>query len=205
MKNLLILTGIIGVAVLASCEDHQVIPPPVPMVDLNCDCDAKINDSTIAYSDTCSYASVKTIGTPGTSSAEYFTTVWNEGLGGGERMELEIRSIFWEDMGSNRPSLNEWQTFFNDNKEPYYSTASADPGVVLRWTDENGKLWVSDSTTVCITDFEFTQFVQETDTTGDYMKFQAEFSCVLRNSDYGVIDSAKCLENGFIKSAFRLD
>ena len=69
----------------------------------------------------------------------------------------------------------------------------------------NGKVWTSDSTTVCVSNFLFTQLVQETDTTGDYMKFQAEFSCTLRNSDYGVIDSAKCVENGFIKSAFRLD
>ena len=205
MKNLLIITGIIGVAVLASCEDHEVIPPPVPMVDLNCECDAKINDSTINYNDTCSYASVKTIGTPGTSTAEYFTTVWHEGLGGGERVELEIRSIAWEDNGANKPTLNEWQSFFNDNLEPDYSTVASDPGVVIRWTDSNGKVWTSDSTTVCVSNFLFTQLVQETDTTGDYMKFQAEFSCTLRNSDYGVIDSAKCVENGFIKSAFRLD
>ncbi len=189
-----------------SCEDHQVIPPPVPMVDLNCDCNALINDSTVSYSDTCSYASVKTIGTPGTSTAEYFTTVWYQGLGGVQRMELEIRYITWTDDGvRNKPTLNEWQTFFNDNKQPLYSTNPIDIGVVVRWTDLNGKVWISDSSTVCVTDFEFIQLVQETDTTGDYMKFQAEFECVLRNSDYGVPDSAKCLENGFIKSAFRLD
>ena len=207
MKNLLLLTGIIGLVVLASCEEHQVIPPPVPTVDLNCECDAKILDSTINYNDTCDYESIKTIkGSPALSSAEYYTTVYHEGLGGGERVELEIRSIFWDDVnGLNKPTLNEWQTFFNDNLEPDYSTVSADPGVVIRWTDTNGKVWESDSSTVCVSNFLFTQLVQETDTTGDYMKFQAEFSCTLLNSDYGVVDSAKCLENGFIKSAFRLD
>ncbi|MCG8576971.1 MAG: hypothetical protein MI810_18975 [Flavobacteriales bacterium] len=205
MKNLLIISGMIGAVAIVSCEDHEVIPPPVPMVDLNCECDAIINDSTVSYSDTCTYASVKTIGTPGTSDAEYFTTVWNEGVGGGQNMELEMRSISWIDNGNNKPTLNEWQAFFNDNTEPAYSTAPADLGVVLRWTDPNNKVWVSDSSTVCVSNFEFTQLVQESDTTGQYMKFQAEFSCVMLNSDYGTVDSVKCVENGFIKSAFRLD
>jgi hypothetical protein len=200
MKNLLIASGIVGVAAMVACEEHEVIPPPVPLVDLKCECTAIIDDSTVSYSDTCTYASIKTIGTPGISSAEYYAYVEEQNFQ--EGMELEIRSIEWTDDGSNKPSLDAWVNFFNSNIEPKYypeTTAPAD-AVVLRWTDMNGTVWTTDSSNICLSDFVFTSFVQESDTTGDYMTFEATYSGTLWNGA-----SSKCIESGVIKSAFRLD
>ena len=206
MKNLLIFTGVVGVLAVASCEQHEIIPPPVPLVELNCSCDAVITggaaDTTLAYGDTCTYSSIKTIGTPGTSSARYFSNIDNEGFA--EGVQLEIRALEWTDDGSNKPTLNEWQNFFNANTEPKYYPEVNDPldAVVVRWTDKNGTVWTSDSSIVCLSDFKFNWFVQESDTTGDYMKFDATFSCTLWDPS---MTTSRCLQDGHIKSAFRLD
>ena len=37
------------------------------------------------------------------------------------------------------------------------------------------------------------------------MQVDADVSCKLINSDYGVIDSVKCLTDGKIRSAFKLE
>lgn len=203
MKNLLILTGFAGLISLVSCEEHEVIPPPVPVVDLKCACDAVIDDSVVQYKDTCRYYSTKSIVTGSVSNAQYQTTVQKSNLVHG--VKLEIRSIEWTDDGSNRPSIAQWQAFFDNNMSPNYSTIASDNGVIITWTDGNNKLWVSDSSTICFSDFEFKSMIQDSDISGDYMLFEAAFNCTLRNSDYGTIDSAKCLENGYIKSAFRLE
>jgi hypothetical protein len=203
MKNLLILAGFAGSVAMVACEEHEVIPPPVPIVDLDCDCDAVINDSVVEYSDTCRYSGTKQIVTGGTSSAQYATTIQKNDLIHG--MELEIGSLQWVDDGSNTPTLAQWQAFFDDNINPNILPHASNVGVTVSWTDPNGQVWVSDSSTLCFKNFAFTSLVQDSDTTGDYMLFKAEFNCTMLNSGYGVVDSAKCLENGVIKSAFRLE
>jgi hypothetical protein len=206
MRKLFILFGFAGLAALTSCTDHEVIPPPVPLVDLNCECDAEIGDSsaTVVYTDSCYYQSFKTIVTEGLSSARYMTSVEDEDVPGG--LEVEIRSISWSDDGSNNPALEEWKTFMNDNANPDYSDNPGHFGVAVRWIDPNGHTWASDTTaSVCFKSFAFNTLIQESDTTGAYMQFDATFECTLLNSSYGTPDSMKCLENGHMRSAFKLE
>jgi hypothetical protein len=203
MKNLLILTGAVGLVTLVACEEHEVVPPPVPMVDLKCACDAVIDDSTVEYTDTCRYFSEKSIVTGGISSAEYSTLIQKSNLVHG--VKLEVMTLEWTDDGSNTPSLEQWQAFFDNHMNPGYATGAITDGVIVSWTDPNNKVWVSDTGGICFSDFNFVSMIQESDTTGDYMLFEAAFNCKLKNSDYGVTDSIKCLENGYIKSAFRLE
>ncbi|MCH2233184.1 MAG: hypothetical protein MK078_02940 [Crocinitomicaceae bacterium] len=206
MKKLLGAAGILGIIGMTSCVDHQVIPPPLPMVDLNCECEALIDDSLVAYNDTCTYQSQKVISTSSPSEAQYFTNIQEETMTQG--LELEMRSVTWNDDGTNNPPLTVWETFFNANTEPAYSTNIVDMGVVVRWTDPNLKVWTSDTVTVgnaCAQNFTYESFVLESDTTGDYMQFKAIFNGVLLNSDYGVVDSAKCIENAVVRSAFKLE
>ncbi|MFT5819611.1 MAG: hypothetical protein ACI8ZM_000836 [Crocinitomix sp.] len=206
MRNLYILFGFAGLAALSSCTDHEVIPPPVPLVDLNCECEADIGDSTatVTYTDSCYYQSFKSIVTEGVSNARYMTSVEDEDVPGG--LEIEIRSINWTDDGTNNPSLEEWKTFLNDNANPNYSDNAGHMGVAVRWIDPNGQTWASDTTaSICLESFVFNTLIQESDTTGKYMQFDATFNCTLLNSSYGTPDSLKCLENGHVRSAFKLE
>lgn len=203
MKKLLILSGFVGILSLVACEEHEVIPPPVPIVDLKCACDAVINDSVVEYTDTCRYFSAKSIVSGGVSKAAYSTTIQQANLVKG--MKIEVCSLEWSDDGSNTPTLEQWQTYFDNNMSPGYITGSIVNGVKVTWTDNNNKQWVSDTGSVCFSDFNFVSMIQDSDSTGNYMLFEAAFNCKLKNSDYGVVDSVKCLENGYVKSAFRLE
>jgi hypothetical protein len=204
MKKLLLLGGFAGFAFLNSCVDHEVIPPPVPLVDLNCECEALINDSLVVYNDICTYSSTKEIVAGGPSTAQYKTQIKSEDFPGG--LEIEIRNMNWIDDGSNNPNIEEWKTFFIDNPTPGYSDNIDHNGIVVRWTDPNGNIWVSDTNeTVCVKEFIFNSLIQESDTTGKYMQFDATLDCKLLNSDYGTTDSVKCLVNGQVRSSFKLE
>lgn len=202
MKKLLILSGVVGLVSLVACEDHEIIPPPVPIVDLKCACDAVIDDSAVEYTDTCRYFSAKSIVSGGLSKAAYSTTIQRSNLVQG--MKIEICSLEWTDDGSNTPTLEQWQTYFDANMSPNYTTGTITNGVKIWWTDPNNKVWVSDTGGICFSNFNFVSMIQDSDTTGDYMLFEASFNCKLKNSDY-TPDSIKCLENGYVKSAFRLE
>ena len=207
MKKTLYTGLAAGLLVFASCTDHEVIPPPVPLVDLECLCEGTIQtmtgDSSFTYNDTCTYSSTKTINTVSQSEAQYLTQIMNGGMNQG--WEIEMRSLYWTDDGSNSPSSTDWQAYFNGNMNPSYAANVNSDGVVVRWTDPNGKTWVSDTGTVCISDFTYNLFTYDSDTTGEYMKFDAVFSGRVLNSDYGVTDSSRCVSNVHIKSAYRLD
>ena len=203
IKKLYFLLTIGGLAAFTACTDHEIVPPPVPLVDLNCECSATINDSSVTYIDSCSYSSEKNIVSGGISNARYQTRIWTEGIPGG--LQIEMRSLTWSDDGSNNPTLAEWKTFFMDNTTPDYSGGVSHNGVYIEWTDLNGNVWKSDtSASICVESFVYNTLIQESDTTGKYMQFDATFDCKLINSDYGVIDSIKCVENAHVRSAFRL-
>lgn len=200
MRKLFILFSFAGVLALNSCTDHEVIPPPVPLVDLNCECDALIDDTLWTYNEICDYESIKNIVSEGVSSARYSTSVENEEVAGG--LEIEIRSINWTDDGSNNPTLAEWQSWLDANLNPGYSDNPGHQGVEVRWTEPDGAVWVSDTTaSICIKDFAFNTMIYEQDTTGKYAQFDATFNCTLLNAELGM----KCLENGHVRSAFKLE
>ncbi len=206
MKKRLIIGGFVALGMLSfnACRDHVVVPPPLPIVELNCDCSAKINDSLVTYTDSCKYDSEKIVVSGGVSEAQYKTRIEDDDIEGG--LELEIRSLNWLDNGSNNPTLNEFKNFFIDNPTPGFSGGINHDGVVVRWTDPNGNVWVSDTAeSVCMENFVFNTLIQESDVIGDWMQFDADVSCKLINSDYGVVDSIKCLEDGKIRSAFKLE
>jgi hypothetical protein len=200
MRNLFILIGFAGIAALNSCTDHEVIPPPVPLVDLNCECEATIDDTLWAYNEICEYESTKNIVTEGLSSARYTTSIENEEVAGG--LEIEIRSINWTDDGSNNPTLAEWQSWLDANLNPNYSDNPGHPGVEVRWTEPDGEVWISDTTaSICVETFAFNTMIYESDTTGRYGQFDATFNCTLLNPTLGM----KCLENAHVRSAFKLE
>ena len=205
MKKTLITGAIAGVVLMiTSCTDHQVIPPPVPLVDLACLCEGTITtqngDSSITYNDTCTFSSTKTINTGSLSNAEYQTQIQGAGMTSG--FEVEMRSLYWNDDGSNNPSSTDWQAYFNGNMNPGYSPTQAEDGLVVRWTDPNGKIWVSDTGQVCLSNFTYNLFTYDSDTTGEYMEFDAVLHGRMLNSDY-TADSSICFSNIHIKSAYR--
>ena len=71
MRKLFIFIGFAGLAAATSCTDHEVIPPPVPLVDLNCECSAEIDDSinTVTYPSSVQLIERSSISKPPTTSS----------------------------------------------------------------------------------------------------------------------------------------
>lgn len=204
MKKTLIVGAVAGLAIMTACTDHEVIPPPVPLVDLDCQCDGTITnqngDTSFTYNDTCTYSSTKTINTGSLSEAQYNAQFQNLAMTGG--FELEMRSLYWNDQGQNNPTSSDWQAYFEGNLNPGYAPTTLEDGAVLKWTDPNGRVWTSDTSTICLSNFTFNLFTYDSDTTGEYMEFDAVAHGTLWNSDI-TVDSSICFSNLHLKSAFR--
>lgn len=193
-------TGLL-VGLLSCNNQHEVVPAPLPVADLECSCEANIDGVEYEYTDTCSYDNEKTINTTGTSRGIYSAEVQNQAMNQG--FELEMRTLEWIDDGSNFPTTEEWKAYFENNMDPnyYIDDNYSTNGVIIKWTDPNGDLWLSDTTQKCSAiDFLYTSMEHDSDQTGNYMKFRAVFNCPLIKSDNS---DTICVENGIMKTSFR--
>ena len=184
-----------------SCNNqHEIVPAPFPIADLECSCKAIIDGIEYEYVDTCSYDNEKTINTTGNSRAIYTTVVQNASLNQG--FEVEMRTLEWSDDGSSSPTIEEWKAYFQGNLNPsYYIDDDYSPnGVTVKWTDPSGVVWVSDTISGCnAIDYTFTSMEHDSDQAGNYMKFKAIFNCPVMNPS----GDTMCIENGIIKSSFK--
>ena len=184
-----------------SCNDqHEVVPPPLPVAELECSCKATVDGVLKEYNDSCRYDNEKTIPTTGLSMASYSTEIKNAALT--EGFEIEMKEIQWLDGGNNLPTTAEWEAYFQNNMTPeyYIDDNLSHNGITIKYTDQFGTLWISDTTSACTPiDFVYTQMELDSDLTGNYMKFKAVFNCPLRNA----LGDTLCVENGLIKTSFR--
>ena len=124
----LLLIGLIGI-VFGSCIDHEVIPPPTPMVDLTCSFEGNIGGQFIEYTRFVSgYDGVSDISIQsqfGTNTAQYsFAMMSDEALA---YVRIRMGSLVWNDgTGSYRPDLPLFNSFFQTNTNPDYSDGALD-------------------------------------------------------------------------------
>jgi len=200
MNKLFTLLGTGLFLSIMSCNNqHEVIPPPLPVADLDCSCKATVDGVLKEYSDSCRYDNEKTIASS-LSHATYIAKVTNAALT--EGFEIEMGDIQWNDFGNNLPTTAEWENYFLENMSPEYyvdDNLSYD-GIRIRYTDEFGTEWTNDTVSGCSSiDFSFVEMELDSDATGNYMKFKGIFNCPLRNA----IGDTICVENGIVKTSFK--
>jgi hypothetical protein len=99
------------------------------------------------------------------------------------------------------PTLDQFTTFFNANASPAFSAAAA-AGVEIVFRDGAGNVWFSDPASANPQNFTFTSLVQESDENGDYMKFEAAFSCTLVD-DIAAPTATLSMQNAIFKAHFQ--
>ena len=200
MNKLFTLLGTGLFLSIMSCNNqHEVIPPPLPVAELDCSCKANVDGVLKEYTDSCRYDSEKTISS-NSSHASYSTEIKNSALT--EGFEIEMKEIQWNDLGNNLPTTAEWEAYFLANMDPdyYVDDNLSHNGVTIKYTDAFGTLWISDTVSGCSSiDFVYTSMELDSDLTGNYMKFKGIFNCPLRNA----LGDTICVENGIVKTAFR--
>lgn len=199
-----IAIGFAACATLGSCIKHEVIPAPKPEVELDCEFSALINGTSINLVEnvngfTCSATKAKEIlPAPQPSSAIYFSQM--QSSTSLEFFKIGMGELQWDAGASSDPSLSQFESFFNANTNPNYSFQSAN-GVEVTFRDQTGTVWMSNENSVNPQNFDFTSFTQESDESGDYMKFTTDFECYLYNA---TMDDSILVEAGNYKSHFKL-
>ena len=173
---------IIGVSslVLSSCIEHEVIPPPEPVVELNAHFYGEFNtapieltENVLGYANNCT--SAKYIVPPPTfSEAVYYAEM--SSLQVATSVRIGLGSATWNSSLSAEPTLATFNSLFQTNLFPNYADGALN-GFEVTYKDGTGREWKSSETSVMPMNVEFTGVVQESDNNGDYSKFICNFDC----------------------------
>lgn len=188
-----------------SCIEHEVIPAPKPMVELECSFSATIDGASYNLIEDvggmyCVSTKAKEINpSPQPSTATYNATMKSD-------VQLDFIQVSLGKLNFNAdvdadPTLEQFTTFFNANANPDFSIG-ASTGVEVVFRDAAGNVWFSNPASVDPQSFSFTSLVQESDESGDYMKFEATFSCTMVD-DLVAPTASLSLQNALFKAHFK--
>ncbi len=188
MKNLKIaivatLTLVFGVS---SCIKHEVIPAPVPMVDLSCHFIGTVNGTTVELTENvlgyyCTTSKAKILlPSPSLSSASYFSQMLSSSTP--VSAKIALGSVMWDAATAIDPDVAAFNAFHGSNLTPNFSTLGA-TGFEFSYRDGTGVTWTSKPNSVNFQDVTFSSIVQESDTSGDYSKFKCNFECYVYHTD----------------------
>jgi hypothetical protein len=205
MKYYKILSVLLASTVLFSCVEHEVIPPPKEVVELNASFSATlegvsyelIQDVDGYYCDPTQAKNI--LPTPQPSTVTYYSAIKSDAELG--FIQIGIGKLNFNADASIDPSLEQFSTFFNSNSNPLYS-AGAENGVEIIFRDGNGDIWRSYENSGEPQNFTFISLNQESDEQGDYMKFTANFSLELYDDLVTPTDTI-LLENAVFEGYFK--
>lgn len=194
---------LLGVSSLFSCIKHVVIPPPLPMVELNASFLADTNGTQISYIKGINGFDIKAtnyreiLSPPQQSNITYFCSM--ESINLIESFKVSIGRDFWSSANGAFPPVNQFRVFFESlTNVPFSDNANA--GVVLEWRDANNQFWKTQANSPFPQTFQFVNVKQESDETGDYLKFTAVFSATFFSPDGS---QQRTLNNGLFVGYFK--
>mgnify|MGYP001299259980 CR=1 FL=1 len=199
------LASLVGIAILASCIEHEVIPPPKPEVDLTASFSGQLEGSNYELIQDvngyyCEATQAKEIlPTPQPSTVTYYSAIKSDSQM--DFIQIGIGKLNFNADNSIDPSVEQFTSFFNSNTAPDYSL-DAESGVEIVFRDGQGNVWRSMEGTGEPQDFQFTSLTQESDENGDYMKFVAQFNVSLFDDIQNPTDTI-VFENAIFEGYFQ--
>ena len=192
---------------LESCIEHEIIPAPVPMVDLSCNFLGNINGSVLELTQNVngytgkSTKNLNILPAPSLSSAAYNFEM--SSASSMRSIKIVLGSVQWDATAANSPDLPIFNSFHNSNTTPSYSSTGS-AGFEVSYKDANGVTWTSKQNSPNPQNVTFTGILQESDTLGDYSKFTCNFNCYVYNQNAQTLlwDSIY-IENGILKGWFQ--
>jgi hypothetical protein len=171
---------------LGSCIEHEIIPAPEPVVDLECHFQGFVNGTDVELSQNvngynCNPTKEKIIlPAPQFSSAIYFSEMSSAQTA--VYVKIGMGSVLWDAATVSDPTLTLFNNFFLNNLTPAYSD-NGTAGFEVEYRDPSGKLWNSHENSVNAQNVTFSALKQESDSNGDYSMFTCNFSCYVYNQD----------------------
>jgi hypothetical protein len=195
------------VLILVSCVKHEIIPAPTKTVDLTCSFKGLLGGTDIKwlqnvddYNCTPSQDKLLTSTSGQQSSATFVSKISSPSMKG--EISIALGRVYWTQV--DRPTYEIFTKFFDGFKtnHPAYS-ASGKYGFEVRYKDNLGNEWVSDSASVFPQNVTISNISYDSDVSNDYCKFTATFNCHLfhYNKDTQKKDSLP-VENAIFKGWF---
>ncbi|MDD2983103.1 MAG: hypothetical protein PHQ74_06915 [Crocinitomicaceae bacterium] len=181
----------------SSCIKHEIIPAPDPRVELICSFNGLINGSPLELTQNVNgyfLEAKKSIFVPptGLTIATYFSEIKSA-----EKLiaiKISAGNMRYDGAGTDGPPPIIFNDFFKTNLTPLYtaeavSTPLNTGGVEVSYRDNAGNVWVTKETDNGFNKMVFSSVVQETDKTGDYSKYVANFKCRVYHTFMTVVEN----------------
>lgn len=184
MKKGIFLLGLTGL-IFSSCIKHEVIPAPIPRVDLSAHFIGDFNSATVEFTEhVLSYENVATkakiILPSANSSAIYFSEMSSNEVS--TAIKVGMGSVQWNASLSSDPPVSDFNDHFLNEDMPLYSDNGLS-GFEVTYTDQFGTEWKSSEASLNAQSVTFTGIEQESDNTGDYSQFICNFNCYIYHYD----------------------
>ena len=166
---------------MSSCIEHEVIPPPVNTVDLNCYFVGFVNGTQVEFTQNVQGYGAEVVNfedinpSPTPSHKTYGTKI--KSFYYPQAIRLKYGTLDWDAAANSQPTVS----MFND----YHQDATLSPisfsddglnGIEIEYIDNNGITWLSRETDPG-QEATFNILSQASDNTGDYSLFECNFTC----------------------------
>lgn len=192
---------------IQSCIKHEIIPAPIPMVDLSCHFVGSIGGTKLELTENVAGYSGKAtknlniLPSPAVSSAAYNFEMSSPSSMGS--VKIVLGSVLWNSSVSPSPDLTTFNTFHSTTIAPAFSTSGIS-GFEFSYRDGNGLIWTSKQNSKNSQNAAFTGITQESDSQGDYSKFTCNFSCYVYHQDpQSLAWDSLIVQNGSLKGWFQ--
>jgi len=183
MNRIASILGAVALLIsVSSCIEHEVIPPPVNTVDLNCSFSGYVQGTQVEFTQNVNgykgYTGLDEYIAPSPlpSRRVYMSEITSPS--DMRAIRVKFGSLNWDAAANTEPTL----TMFND-----FHTASAVnnqifsnqglSGLEVTYTDMNSAIWSSKQNNPMPQTLAFSNIKQQSDNTGDYSMFDCTFSC----------------------------
>ena len=167
--------------ILSSCIEHEVIPPPLTTVDLNCHFIGFVNGTQVEFTQNVEgyKAEVSNSEDINPSPALSYKTYGSKITSPYKSQAIRIKfgTLDWDASANAQPTVamfNAWHT--GNSGIPISFSDMGSNGVEIEYTDNNGVVWLSRETDPGqVANFVIDE--QASDNTGDYSMFECSFTC----------------------------
>ncbi|MES2587619.1 MAG: hypothetical protein V4622_01485 [Bacteroidota bacterium] len=166
-----------------ACVKREVIPAPVVVVELKPHFTGEINGTNVEYTDDVdgfngeNTQTQQILTSPEQSRVKYYCNMVSNLIN--TSIKVGVGNVYWDAGAIEKPSLEQFNDFFTGILSPNTMSFGDFPndGFEVEYKDAFGNTWNSDELSVNSQNVIFTKISNESDNTGDYCKFTAEFSC----------------------------
>ena len=182
MKTLNIYSFIFLVGLFtSSCIEHEVIPPPVNTVDLNCYFVGFVNGTQVEFTQNVQGYSADVVNfedinpSPTLSRKTYGSKI--KSFYYPQAVRLKFGTLDWDASANAQPTVLMFNEYLMDaSGTPVGFSDNGLEGVEVEYIDNNGVMWLSRESDLG-QEATFTILSQSSDNTGDSSIFECDFTC----------------------------